>query len=182
MVPYGKATAEETQATQALESTFTSFPSFQRLIEYLFKLVPISLLYLDEQARWKSPTKTNSASTSAKPATEFTHSAYELHPTTNEATMAYSCNSSFSTVSSIRTPSRTSSIYSGPDPFLEFDGMYSIYESELEGYTTNEKSGDGKFEQVDYGDGRELGVMDMGKRLSRRERIKKWIRKVLRFS
>ena len=85
-------------------------------------------------------------------------------------------------MSSIRTPSRTSSVYSGPDPYLESDGAYSIYESELEGYTTNEESDDGEFEQVEYEDGRELGVMNMGKRLGKRERIRKWIRKVLRCS
>ena len=178
MVPYGKATAEKTQATQTLESTFTSCPSLQHPIGYFLQLGPISLQragnHLPQQTRPQPQPQLN-----PPPNSPSTHA---LYTTTNEATMTHSRNSSFSTMSSIRTPSRTSSVYSGPDPFLEFDSTYSIYESELEGYTTNEESDDGKFEQVDYEDGRELGVMNMGKRLGRRERIRKWIRKVLRYS
>ena len=92
--------------------------------------------------------------------------------------MTYSCNPSFSTMSSIRTPSRTSSIHSGPDPFLDFDGAYSIYESELEpGYTSDES----KDEHIDReAEGREDGAMYMWKHTSKRERVKKWLRKVLK--
>jgi hypothetical protein len=81
-------------------------------------------------------------------------------------------------MSSIRTPSRTSSTDSGPDLFLEFDGAYSIYESELEpGHTTCDDEEGPIHHEVD---GQEDGVINMGKHLSKRERVKKWLRRVLR--
>jgi hypothetical protein len=85
-------------------------------------------------------------------------------------------------MSSMRNPSRTSSVYSGPDPFLDFDGAYSIYESELEpGYnTSSEDSENGRSEHADREDGRADGGMDLAKKLGKRERVKRWLRKVLR--
>jgi hypothetical protein len=65
-----------------------------------------------------------------------------------------------------------------PRSVLDFDGAYSIYESELEpGYTSD----DSEDEHIDRkAEGREDGAVDMGNHMSKRKRVKKWLRKVLR--
>jgi hypothetical protein len=95
--------------------------------------------------------------------------------------MTYSNSSSFTTMSSIRTFSHTPSVSSGPDPFLDFDGAYSIYDNELKlGCASSEDTEDGRSEHADREDGREVGKMELGRKMGQRERVRRWLRKVLR--
>jgi hypothetical protein len=117
--------------------------------------------------------------------------------------MTYSCASSFTTMSSIRTPSLIS-LYSDPDPFINFSGVYgggfdddqgepcsasSSSDSDNDSFLstfddgTSEHRGEDEFEPEPTLATRLQNVRGLGRKRRLRERLERvraWLRGVLR--
>jgi hypothetical protein len=96
--------------------------------------------------------------------------------------MTYSCNSSFTTMSSMRTSSSSRSDYFGPDPFFDFSGIH------CDGFDDDKSflgsCGDDTSEHVnmDYEPSLTLRLEAVKKKKKFSERLvvmKSWVRRVL---